>query len=107
MFAWTFTPGGAATGLNPTVPAGASSFSLLATYKGGYTTSKSGLGWSADPASVSSNYTIAITTTGNDCAGVAVVAPAYVIKATATGNQAVDGNLCLDSVGQKTPSTKW
>ncbi len=41
-FAWTFTPGGAASGLNPTVPAGASSFTLLATYKGGYTTGKQG-----------------------------------------------------------------
>ena len=41
-FAWTFTPGGAASGLNPPVPAGASSFSVLASYKGGYTTSRSG-----------------------------------------------------------------
>ena len=41
-FAWTFTPGGAASGSNPTVPSGATSFSLTATYKGGYSTSKSG-----------------------------------------------------------------
>ena len=41
-FAWTFTPGGPKTGLTPTVPAGAASFTLVATYKGGYTTSKSG-----------------------------------------------------------------
>ena len=41
-FAWTFTPGGAASGLNPTVPSGATSFSVTATYKGGYSTSKSG-----------------------------------------------------------------
>ena len=48
-----------------------------------------------------------ITTTGNDCAGTAVVAPAYVINITATGSQATDGNLCLDSVGNKTPVAKW
>ncbi len=41
-FSWTFTPGGGATGLNPPVPAAATSFSVQATYKGGYTTSKSG-----------------------------------------------------------------
>ena len=41
-FAWTFTPGGAASGLNPTVPSGATAFSVAATYKGGYSTSKSG-----------------------------------------------------------------
>lgn len=41
-FNWTFTPGGAATGLNPAVPTNATSFSLIATYKGGYAASASG-----------------------------------------------------------------
>ena len=72
-----------------------------------YTTSKTSLGYSADPLNVGANYTVAITTSGNDCAATAVVAPAYVINATATGSQVADGNLCLDNLGQKTPSTKW
>lgn len=41
-FAWTFTPGGTATGLNPVVPSTATSFSLTATYKGGYVNTTSG-----------------------------------------------------------------
>ncbi len=44
-FAWTFTPGGAASGINPPIPAGAGAsgtFSVKATYKGGYTNTKAG-----------------------------------------------------------------
>ena len=70
-----------------------------------YTNSASTLGYSATPPNVSPHYTVAVATTGNDCKGTAVVAPAYVITATATGSQAVDGNLCLDSIGNKTG--KW
>ncbi len=70
-----------------------------------YTTSISTLGYNVTPPEVANHYTIAVATTGNNCAGGAVVAPAYVITATATGGQAVDGNLCLDSVGNKTG--KW
>ena len=51
------------------------------------------------------NYTVAVAITGNNCAGSAVVAPAYVITATAIGFQTPDGNLCLDSTGNKTG--KW
>jgi PKD repeat protein len=41
-FNWTFTPSGSATGPVVTVPSNATAFSLTATYKGGYSTSKSG-----------------------------------------------------------------
>jgi type IV pilus assembly protein PilE len=70
-----------------------------------YTASASTLGYSATPSSVSPYYTVAVATTGNDCNGNAVVDPAYVITATATGSQAVDGNLCVDNLGNKTG--KW
>ncbi len=59
------------------------------------------------PTDVAVNYTFAAVITGNDCNSTAVVAPAYVLTATATGSQATDGNLCLDSVGNKTPPEKW
>ena len=59
------------------------------------------------PADVAVNYTFAAATTGNDCNGTAVVGPAYVLSATAIGSQASDGDLCLDSGGNKTPSDKW
>lgn len=59
------------------------------------------------PADVSVNYTFAAATSGNDCKGTAIVAPAYVLTATAIGSQASDGPLCLDSGGNKTPSDKW
>ncbi len=45
--------------------------------------------------------------------GVAVVAdnaatpPTFVITATAAGQQLPDGNLTLNSLGQKTPAIKW
>jgi type IV pilus assembly protein PilE len=72
-----------------------------------YTTSLSDLGISV-PSEVSANYSpVAVTTGGNDCLGTAVVTPAYVIKATATGSQAADGDLCLDNLGNKTPPEKW
>jgi type IV pilus assembly protein PilE len=64
----------------------------------------------APTSDVLANYTFVAVTTGNDCNGTAVVAPAYVISATAIGSQASDGNLgnlCLDSRGNKTPTTKW
>ena len=59
------------------------------------------------PADVSVNYTFAAATSGNDCNATAVVGPAYVLTATAIGGQASDGDLCLDSGGNKTPSDKW
>lgn len=67
-----------------------------------YVASASTLGYSATPTDVAAHYTVAVATTGNDCSGTAVVAPAYVITATATGSQAVDGNLCIDNLGNKT-----
>jgi len=65
-----------------------------------------GLGMSA-PRDVAANYTVTAAVTGSDCAGNALSGPGYVITATATGGQARDGNLCLDSRHNKTPSTKW
>ncbi len=61
------------------------------------------------PSDVGANYTFTAAITGNDCNGNAVVAPAYVLAATptATGTQVNDGDLCLDSTGNKTPSDKW
>ncbi|HEV2219912.1 MAG TPA: type IV pilin protein [Casimicrobiaceae bacterium] len=56
---------------------------------------------------VAINYAFSAATTGNDCNGNAVVAPAYVLTATAQGPQLTDGNLCLDSQGNKTPTDKW
>ena len=56
---------------------------------------------------VAANYTITAAVTGNDCAGNALSGPGYVITATATGGQARDGNLCLDSRHNKTPAAKW
>jgi type IV pilus assembly protein PilE len=59
------------------------------------------------PSDVAVNYTFAAATTGNDCLGTAVVAPAYVITATAIGTQSGDGDLCLDNRGNKIPAAKW
>lgn len=69
-----------------------------------YASSASTLG-TATPQNVAPYYGVNVAITGNDCKGTAVVAPAYVLKATATGSQAVDGNLCLDYLGNKTG--KW
>jgi hypothetical protein len=46
-------------------------------------------------------YTISITT---NAAG---DPPTYVVKATATGGQAKDGDLTLDYKGVKSPADKW
>ena len=56
--------------------------------------------------------TITVVTVGNtaaDCAGTAnaLQGPAYLLTATAQGSQSTDGNLCLDSNGNKKPSAKW
>ena len=52
------------------------------------------------PSDVSDRYTYAITI------GAGTV-PSYTITFTATGSQAADGNLTLDSSGTKTPVDKW
>ncbi len=52
------------------------------------------------PSDVSSRYTYAIAI------GAGTV-PSYTITFTATGSQADDGNLTLDSSGTKTPADKW
>jgi type IV pilus assembly protein PilE len=70
-----------------------------------YTDSITTLGYSATPGEVVNNYTVALTLTGKDCANNDVVAPAYVITATAIGFQQPDGPLCLDSTGNK--KGKW
>jgi type IV pilus assembly protein PilE len=59
------------------------------------------------PAETLPNYTFNAAITGNDCSGAALPALGYKITATAIGGQAVDGNLCLDSLNQKTPLEKW
>ena len=70
-----------------------------------YAGSASTLGYSSTPSTVVNNYSVSVATSGNDCSGAAVVAPAYVITATAQGSQTVDGNLCIDNLGHKTG--KW
>jgi type IV pilus assembly protein PilE len=70
-----------------------------------YVASAATLGYSATPSAVSPYYTVVVATTGSDCNGTTVAAPAYVITATASGSQSVDGDLCLDHLGQKTG--KW
>lgn len=49
------------------------------------------------------------TFTFPDCtaAPYSLTSPCFVIKATATGTQAADGDLTLDSTGAKTPSALW
>jgi type IV pilus assembly protein PilE len=75
-----------------------------------YTTTlgSTGLGLTT-PTDVALNYTFAADSSGNDCNGTAIAAPAYVWKATPVsgGAQATDGTLCLDSAGNKTPTDKW
>ena len=51
-------------------------------------------------ADVASRYNIAI-------AVVAGPPPTYTVTATATGAQAPDGNLSINSAGTKTPANKW
>jgi len=52
------------------------------------------------PAETTGRYTFAVTTAAGP-------PPTYAITATATGAQAVDGNLGLTSDGVKTPAAKW
>jgi type IV pilus assembly protein PilE len=61
------------------------------------------------PSSTSGKYTFAVATTGNDCTNAAFLAgvPAFAVRATATGAQLTDGDLCIDSLGNKTPVAKW
>lgn len=76
--------------------------------KRSYTNTIGSGGLNTTPASdVAVNYTFAAATTGNDCLNNTMVAPAYVITATAIGSQASDGDLCLDSLGNKIPAAKW
>jgi type IV pilus assembly protein PilE len=52
------------------------------------------------PNDVSGSYNLVV-------ALVAGPPPGYLITATPTGNQAVDGALTLDAIGVKTPVAKW
>lgn len=60
-----------------------------------------------EPSETVDKYDFVITITGNDCSGVALALPSYVITATAKNAQLSDGNLCLDKVGNRTPLDKW
>ena len=66
-----------------------------------------GLGLNADADLLTRYQFPDVALTGNDCAGVALVGPSYVIRATAIGPQTGDGNLCLDSRNNRTPAEKW
>jgi type IV pilus assembly protein PilE len=65
-----------------------------------------GLGMTA-PQETSGLYTFAAAAGGNDCLGGALPTPGYTLTAAATGGQASDGDLCLDSVNNRTPAAKW
>jgi type IV pilus assembly protein PilE len=52
------------------------------------------------PAEVAGKYTFEVAVDAGP-------PPTYTITATATGSQASDGNLTLNSLGQKTPAQKW
>ncbi len=58
------------------------------------------VGCDALATEVSENYTCAITLSAGP-------PPAFSITFTAIANQTADGNLTLDSVGNKTPAAKW
>ena len=61
---------------------------------------KATLGYTV-PVEVSDNYTWDVTPNN------AATPPTFSITFTATGGQAVDGNLTLTSAGVKTPAAKW
>ena len=52
------------------------------------------------PSDISNKYSYAINLGGG-------AVPFYTLTFTATGNQASDGNLTINSNGQKTPVDKW
>jgi type IV pilus assembly protein PilE len=56
------------------------------------------------PTSTSGRYTFAVAAPAPTASA---PLPTFTITATAVGNQAVDGNLTLDSGGTKTPANKW
>jgi len=58
------------------------------------------------PQETSGLYTFAAAVGGNSCLGGALPTPGYTITATATGAQTSAGNLCRDSVNNKTPVAK-
>lgn len=53
------------------------------------------------PTDVSPNYTLAVAVDNT------AAPPTFTITATAIGRQVSDGNLTLNSLGQKTPAGKW
>lgn len=52
------------------------------------------------PAELGTRYTFSAAATAGP-------PPTYTLTATAIGDQASDGNLTLDNLGQKTPADKW
>lgn len=59
-------------------------------------------GWTCTAAACTNGrYSVAVV------ANNAATPPSFVITATAVGQQLSDGNLTLNSVGQKTPTAKW
>src|SRR5262249_35843529 len=65
-----------------------------------------GLG-TTQPTETIGNYPFGVAIAGIDCLNVALPPRGYTITATAIGGQTSDGNLCLDSLNQKTPPAKW
>jgi len=58
------------------------------------------LGYTSPPPEIADYYTLTVTPTPGS-------PPTFLITLTATGSQASDGNLSLNSQGVKTPANKW
>src|SRR5215471_7244362 len=65
-----------------------------------------GLG-TTQPTETTDSYTFAVAIAGSDCLGAVLPPRGYTITATAIGGQENDGDLCFDSLNQKTPAAKW
>ena len=70
-----------------------------------YTTDMKLIGYALSSANPSpeEKYTLSIEAATADC----VITSCYSLKATAVGSQVEDGDLTLDSKGQKLPEDKW
>ena len=70
-----------------------------------YTTNLTQLGYSAasNAPSAEGHYTLTVMAATTACP----IATCYQLQATAIGTQVPDGDLTINSLGQKTPNSKW
>ena len=69
-----------------------------------YTTDIPGVLKLTPSTDLAARYTFAVAVPNPDPGSLAI---SFKITATASGSQAVDGNLTLDNLGNKTPAEKW